>query len=152
MIVSSLVDCVREASRTGGFVKFNPTTKQWYEVGDAVAREKIGQLLREKIARRNPAKMNERKERRKKAKLAKSSYLGSDSSMTRSTVATELGCSASLVSYEAEVAPQNSRVFHGFDSIDLGNSLTSVDSLLDETSCDDESETSSLGMFHVVAP
>ena len=40
-IVSSIVDDVREASPEGGFVRCE--RGQWYEVGDHLAREKIGQ-------------------------------------------------------------------------------------------------------------
>jgi hypothetical protein len=40
-IVSSIVDGVRTASPGGGFVKCE--AGQWYEVGDHLAREKIGQ-------------------------------------------------------------------------------------------------------------
>jgi hypothetical protein len=46
LIVISILDAVREGSQTGGFVKQNPKTKRWFEVGDAVAREKIGQQFR----------------------------------------------------------------------------------------------------------
>lgn len=41
LIVSTVVDAVREASPNGGFVK--KLDGQWYEVGDHLAREKVGQ-------------------------------------------------------------------------------------------------------------
>jgi hypothetical protein len=39
-IVMGIVDSVREASGVGGFVRQNPDTKRWFEVGDHIAREK----------------------------------------------------------------------------------------------------------------
>jgi hypothetical protein len=66
------VDAIRSASKAGGFVKQNPKTKDWVEVGDDLAREKVGQLLREAMVRRNPAKLNERKRRRWSKALKKS--------------------------------------------------------------------------------
>jgi hypothetical protein len=41
LIVSSIVDAVRQASPYGGFVR--EENGVWYEVGDHVAREKVGQ-------------------------------------------------------------------------------------------------------------
>ena len=41
VIVSEIVDSVREASPNGGFVK--EIDGRWFEVGDNIAREKIGQ-------------------------------------------------------------------------------------------------------------
>jgi len=44
-IVSNIVDLIRSRSE-GGFVKFDTTKYEWYEVGDTLAREKVGQTLR----------------------------------------------------------------------------------------------------------
>jgi hypothetical protein len=46
LIVMGIVDAVREGSLSirglqGGFIKRDPETNRWYEVGDAVAREKV---------------------------------------------------------------------------------------------------------------
>lgn len=41
LIVSQVVDSVRESSPGGGFIK--EARGRWYEVGDHVAREKVGQ-------------------------------------------------------------------------------------------------------------
>ena len=41
LIVSGIVDAVRESSPDGGFVK--EERGLWYEVGDHIAREKCGQ-------------------------------------------------------------------------------------------------------------
>ena len=42
-IVSSIVDKIRQDSPNGGFVKKDIETGNWYEVGDQMAREKVGQ-------------------------------------------------------------------------------------------------------------
>eukprot|EP00934_Nitzschia_sp_Nitz4_P006744 Nitzschia sp. Nitz4//scaffold56_size114212//15959//16603//NITZ4_003934-RA/size114212-processed-gene-0.32-mRNA-1//1//CDS//3329554658//6734//frame0 len=44
VVVSALVDCIR--SRATGFVKQEPKSGMWTEVGDELAREKVGQLMR----------------------------------------------------------------------------------------------------------
>ena len=41
MIVTEIMGSIRSASPKGGFVKFQ--NGQWWEVGDHLAREKIGQ-------------------------------------------------------------------------------------------------------------
>ena len=41
IVVSDIVDSIRTASPGGGFIKFDDG--QWYEVGDHIAREKVGQ-------------------------------------------------------------------------------------------------------------
>jgi len=47
LIVSEIVDAIRENSCGGGFVKFSPLNGgYWYEVGDQFAREKVSQELR----------------------------------------------------------------------------------------------------------
>ena len=48
IIVSKIVDSVREFTPNGGFVK-KFEDGRWYEVGDSVAREKIGQSLRDQL-------------------------------------------------------------------------------------------------------
>jgi hypothetical protein len=68
MVVSSVVDWIRRLSPDGGFVK--QINGAWYEVGDYLARGKVGQGLREKNHRQykssNKAKRcrwsNEKKE------------------------------------------------------------------------------------------
>ena len=44
IIVTSILDAVRESSPNGGFVRQDEETGRWYEVGDHAAREKIGQV------------------------------------------------------------------------------------------------------------
>jgi len=43
LVVSNIVDSVRETSPCGGFVK-REDEGRWYEVGDLVSREKVGQM------------------------------------------------------------------------------------------------------------
>jgi hypothetical protein len=66
LVVSEIVDAVRGMSPQGGFIKKFGNT--WYEVGDSVAREKIGQCLRdalhESYRSSTKAKKNRRKELR----------------------------------------------------------------------------------------
>jgi hypothetical protein len=47
LVVSSVVDFFRNASPDGGFVKKHNVV--WYEVGDQLAREKVGQALRDQL-------------------------------------------------------------------------------------------------------
>eukprot|EP00980_Cylindrotheca_fusiformis_P011223 scaffold2574_cov98-Cylindrotheca_fusiformis.AAC.13 len=47
-IISEIVTSIRESStHGGGFVRLDNNTCRWYEVGDKVARDKVGQTLRD---------------------------------------------------------------------------------------------------------
>eukprot|EP00980_Cylindrotheca_fusiformis_P002526 scaffold593_cov126-Cylindrotheca_fusiformis.AAC.8 len=47
-VITDIVASIRDSSdRGGGFVRFSPSLSQWYEVGDKVARDKVGQALRD---------------------------------------------------------------------------------------------------------
>jgi hypothetical protein len=62
LIVSSIVDTVRQASPDGGFLK-----KQvgcWFEVGDHVAREKVGQSFRDLLHTKYKSSTKAKKRRR----------------------------------------------------------------------------------------
>jgi hypothetical protein len=49
-VISSIVTSIRESSANGGgFVRWDPASQGWYEVGDKVARDKVGQCLRDAI-------------------------------------------------------------------------------------------------------
>lgn len=52
VLVSEIVDIVRESSLVGGFIR-QDRDGRWYEVGDAIAREKVGQALRNALAEKN---------------------------------------------------------------------------------------------------
>lgn len=72
IIVMSIVDIFRQNSPTGGFVKRDTSTGRWFEVGDAVAREKVGQALREALlAHHEPEKHKAKKMRKASLKKAR---------------------------------------------------------------------------------
>jgi len=48
-ILFSVVSSIRRANPIGRFIKKNPDTKRWYDVGDFVAKEKISQSFRDMI-------------------------------------------------------------------------------------------------------
>lgn len=66
VLINSIVDAVRTASPGGGFVKQDPETKKYYEVGDFLAKEKTSQAFRdslsEKYSSSNRAKYARRKQ------------------------------------------------------------------------------------------
>lgn len=49
IIVTELIDKIKEKSPHGGFIKKNPTTKIYYQVSDHFSREKVGQNLRDSL-------------------------------------------------------------------------------------------------------
>jgi hypothetical protein len=49
IVVSNIVDAVRTSSPNGGFVKQDEVSGHWREVGDRLAREKVGQALRDAL-------------------------------------------------------------------------------------------------------
>lgn len=49
LVVSQIVDAVRQTSPGGRFVKKDKNDDRWMEVGDVLAREKVGQSLRERL-------------------------------------------------------------------------------------------------------
>jgi hypothetical protein len=86
------------------FVPANTTlqdhsSKRWHEVPDATAREKVGQQIRETLAKMNPMKCDARKVQRKtKAKRPRlsatsTSMLSSSTAVSFSSTGEELSCS-----------------------------------------------------------
>jgi hypothetical protein len=63
LIVSSIVDEVRDRSPEGGFVRLEPNGL-WYEVGDHLAREKAGQNLRDGLSRQYKSSTKAKRRRR----------------------------------------------------------------------------------------
>lgn len=53
-IITNLVSSIRESSTTigGGFVRYDESTGRWYEVGEKIARDKVGQALRDAARQR----------------------------------------------------------------------------------------------------
>eukprot|EP00544_Gedaniella_sp_CCMP2646_P007575 CAMPEP_0202497352 /NCGR_PEP_ID=MMETSP1361-20130828/22595_1 /ASSEMBLY_ACC=CAM_ASM_000849 /TAXON_ID=210615 /ORGANISM="Staurosira complex sp., Strain CCMP2646" /LENGTH=267 /DNA_ID=CAMNT_0049128931 /DNA_START=95 /DNA_END=898 /DNA_ORIENTATION=+ len=68
-IVSDIVDTIRQASPDGGFVKLDPLTGSWREVGDHLAREKVGQTLRDSLHTKYSSSTKAKKERRQAEKV-----------------------------------------------------------------------------------
>lgn len=123
LIVSSIIDSVREAA-VGGFVK-RDAVLGWVEVGDDAAREKVGQLLREAMTRRNPAKLEARKERRRARAKRNTSVLSKDASATtQSTLET-----ATITT--ATIEEDNSRPPSDHDTLKTDPSVVSVDDSTD---------------------
>lgn len=69
LLVSEIVDSVREYSPEGGFVK--KFGGRYYEVGDSVAREKIGQCLRDQLHSKYKSSTKAKKVRRKELRAMK---------------------------------------------------------------------------------
>jgi len=67
-IVSSIVDTIRRSSANGGFVKLDPLTGNWFEVGDHLAREKVGQTLRDALHTKYSSSTKAKKRRRQAEK------------------------------------------------------------------------------------
>jgi len=61
-IVKSIVDEIRKSSPKGGFVK--EKNGRWYEVGDHLAREKVGQSLRDSLHFKYRSSSESKKRRR----------------------------------------------------------------------------------------
>lgn len=62
VIVSQILDLVRHASPDGGFVK--QQNGRWHEVGDHMAREKIGQNLRDRLSHMYKSSTKAKRKRR----------------------------------------------------------------------------------------
>lgn len=92
LIVSSIVDSVRDASPDGGFVKKDGG--RWYEVGDHIAREKCGQsfrdLLHEKYKSSTKAKKMRRKELGKRMSSCSTFSEGSSATIGETNVAVKM--------------------------------------------------------------
>ena len=65
LIVTTIVDAVRDYSPDGGFIKQDKTPGAWYDVGDALAREKIGQTIRDQLHSKYKSSTKSKKQRRK---------------------------------------------------------------------------------------
>ena len=63
-IVSVIIRTVRSRSPVGGFVKLDSTTGQWQEVGDHLAREKVGQTIRDALHSQYRSSSRAKKRRR----------------------------------------------------------------------------------------
>eukprot|EP00934_Nitzschia_sp_Nitz4_P000035 Nitzschia sp. Nitz4//scaffold218_size35881//7110//8783//NITZ4_007789-RA/size35881-processed-gene-0.14-mRNA-1//-1//CDS//3329542265//35//frame0 len=107
MIVTEILDTIRQRSPNGGFVKLN-ANGQWCEAGDHLAREKIGQCFRDRLHTKysssSKAKLVKRRQRIKGekangSKKSSSAHQGkqddmdtSDASVASSNVSASLSC------------------------------------------------------------
>lgn len=70
LLVTSIVDAVRDYTPDGGFIK-QDNNGQWYDVGDALAREKIGQCIRDQLHSKYKSSTKAKKQRRKELEKKK---------------------------------------------------------------------------------
>lgn len=70
VIVDLIVAMIREhcISSGGGFVRFNAQTNRWFEIGDAMAREKVGYTLRQELCKKDPSHMEAKRRKRRNTK------------------------------------------------------------------------------------
>lgn len=71
ILVMEIVDVFRENSSRGGFVRQDSKSKRWFEVGDAIAREKVGQSLRELLLQQDPKRHSVKRSRKASLKKAR---------------------------------------------------------------------------------
>jgi len=69
-IITALVDHVHRISPLGGFVRANPATGNFYEVGDLIARETTSQIFRDALHEKYASSKKSRRTR-KQLKLSK---------------------------------------------------------------------------------
>ena len=84
-IVSTILQTVRQTAPEGGFAKFNVETDQWEEVGDAFAREKISQMLRDALSYKYPSSSKAKRRRNKSRRASATTNTTSSSSSNSST-------------------------------------------------------------------
>lgn len=87
LVVSSIVESIRQASPHGGFVK--EIDGVWYEVGDHLAREKTGQALREQLHSHYKSSAKS-KRRRRKLELEQSYFLLDAMVLSNNFIATKI--------------------------------------------------------------
>lgn len=100
----------------------------WFEIGDAAAREKVGQQLRESIARLNPHKIEARKRtRREQSKRRKSN--ASSGHSTSGSSATSASTGASLPTHVNRSAYQGTDYLLDLELTSDENSVSSSEAL-----------------------
>lgn len=76
LIVSEIIDIIRRKSPDGGFVKLNGG--RWFEVGDWIAKERVGQSLRDLLHGQYRSSASSKKRRRERANAKKNDGLDLD--------------------------------------------------------------------------
>eukprot|EP00980_Cylindrotheca_fusiformis_P017273 scaffold5345_cov86-Cylindrotheca_fusiformis.AAC.3 len=108
-VITDIVESIRDSSDTGGgFVGFDPSQNQWYEVGDKVARDKVGQALRDRLRNRKSIKdaIVKTKEQLDVSELGKESNLPHTPPYTVDTEV-QNGCETGALSPTVTVAEHN---------------------------------------------
>ena len=136
LVVSSIVDSVREASPNGGFVK--KENDSWYEVGDRAAREKVGQGLRDllhtKYKSSTKAKKARRRERKEALSLESDPWLVPASALTLAIMDGPSSSEDESDDFEARLRQTNSQLLS-----DIRNeSLQSEDKYHEDEDGDDD--------------
>ena len=72
-ILMSIVTKLRTSTPKGGFIKEDPDSKQWYDVGDFLAREKISQAFRDALQGSYKSSQKNKKKRKQEGKAQCSS-------------------------------------------------------------------------------
>lgn len=67
IIVNKIVDLTRQ-NCTRGFVRFNKDTNCWYEIGDTLAREKVGFTIRDELRKKDPVFMKAQRTKKRDLK------------------------------------------------------------------------------------
>ena len=85
-ILSDVVEQVRKNSGEGGFIKKDPDTSRWYEVGDFLAREKTSQAFRDVLHDKYKSSNTAKKKRRQEEQAEKFVRAHSNRSLGASSV------------------------------------------------------------------
>lgn len=99
-MIAAVVDKVRRDSVVGGFVKKDPQSNLWYEIGDDKARDKVGHAIRRCIEENKKRKS---KSRDGMKRMDESASYGSDSSVDSGKLPLE-----SLDDFRYEETPEQS--------------------------------------------
>jgi len=68
-IISSIIEELRSSSTNVAFVKLHPQSKRWFDVGDALAREKISQTFRDALHGNYKSSTGYKKRRKKEQQI-----------------------------------------------------------------------------------
>lgn len=101
VIIAEIVETIRQAhGGKGAFIRLCKNTLRYIDISDAEAREKVGQQLREAQMRKDPSRLDARKQKRRanadKKKNLNSSSASISSSSTSTTASASMGCDSSV--------------------------------------------------------
>ena len=87
-LIRSITAKIRGSTPDGGFVKFDNSAGKWFEVGDAIAREKVSQIFRDALNDKYKSSTASKTLKRKQERISK---LGAASSSALNTAMSKLG-------------------------------------------------------------